>query len=269
MDTLYALSPIPELEILSCANDRQFAAHLHDGYVLWLNSAGGEHYQVKGASDILQPGSISIIEPGVVHANRPCSPERRHLRSFYFSERFLVNMSERIFGDSRWSVLPTSVLTDRTLWREFVVLHEDLLHSAPSFQAEEAIVSGFGRLLTSRKGLQAGEEAVAVDGWRMRRVMEYFTAHIDRQFTLDEVAAEVQCTSFHLIRLFRAAKGVAPHSYLVQLRLEHARKLLADGCAIVDAALRSGFSDQSHLTRLFKTRFGVTPGEYLRQRRGR
>jgi hypothetical protein len=93
MDTLYAISPIPELEILSCSNDRQFAPHLHEGYVLWLNSAAGEHFQVKGASDILQPGSISIIEPGVVHANRPCSPERRHLRSFYFSEQFLVNMS--------------------------------------------------------------------------------------------------------------------------------------------------------------------------------
>lgn len=268
MDTLYAKSPIPELEILSCSNDRQFAPHLHDGYVLWLNSAAGEHFQVKGASDILLPGSISIIEPGVVHANRPCSPERRHLRSFYFSEQFLVNMSERIFGDGRWSVLPTSVLTDRTLWREFVVLHEHLLHSTSSFQAEEAIVSGFGCLLTSRKGLRAGE-AGAVDGWRMRRVMEYFTAHIDRQFTLEEVATEVQCTSFHLIRLFRAAKGVAPHTYLIQLRLEHARKLLADGSSIVDAALRSGFADQSHLTRLFKTRFGVTPGKYLRQRRGR
>lgn len=268
METLYAISPIPELEILSCCNDRQFAPHLHDGYVLWLNSAAGEHFQVKGASDILQPGSISIIEPGVVHANRPCSPERRHLRSFYFSEQFLVNMSERIFGDGRRPVLPTFVSTDRALWREFVALHEHLLHPAFPLQAEAAIVSGFARILAGGKDAPLLAPA-AVDSRRIKIVTDYFRANIACQFTLDEVAAELHCTSFHLIRLFRAAKGVAPHTYLVQLRLEHARKLLADGCAIVDAALRSGFADQSHLTRLFKTRFGVTPGKYLRQRGAR
>lgn len=80
------------------------------------------------------------------------------------------------------------------------------------------------------------------------------------------MAGVAGCTEFHLIRLFRAAKGASPHGYLVQLRLEHARRLLAAGCSIVDAALASGFSDQSHLTRQFRARFGVTPGLYRKQR---
>ena len=61
MDTVYAASSLPGLEILSCTGDQEFAPHLHDGYVLWLNSACGEHFALKGSSAILQPGSLSNI----------------------------------------------------------------------------------------------------------------------------------------------------------------------------------------------------------------
>ena len=58
---------------------------------------------------------------------------------------------------------------------------------------------------------------------------------------------------------------MSPHAYLVRLRLEHAGELIRRGRPLVDAALETGFSDQSHLTRLFKTHYGVTPGEFRRQ----
>ncbi len=71
MHLLYAPSPYEGLEILSCCSGKAFGKHLHDGYVLWLNSASAEQYTVKGASEILQPGSLSIIEPSVIHSNQP------------------------------------------------------------------------------------------------------------------------------------------------------------------------------------------------------
>lgn len=265
MDPVYASLP-GGMEILSCPGDRQFAPHLHDGYVLWLNSEAGEHYRIQGASDILQPGSVSIIEPGVIHDNRPCGAARRHLRSFYFSEQFLARTAAQLSERAVSPVLPTTVIADRQLWQDAASLHQALLQPVPAMQAEEAILSLFARIFESCRLLPAAE-AARDDNRRVALAIDYFTANIDRQLALAEVAQLAGCTDFHLIRLFRATKGVSPHTYLVQLRLEHARKLLAAGCPIADAALQSGFADQSHLTRLFKARFGVTPGLYRRHNR--
>ena len=43
---------------------------------------------------------------------------------------------------------------------------------------------------------------------------------------------------------------------------ERAKKLLAQGMAPVDAALLTGFSDQSHFSNCFRRFLGVSPGIY-------
>ncbi|NEQ55828.1 MAG: helix-turn-helix transcriptional regulator, partial [Leptolyngbya sp. SIO3F4] len=55
-----------------------------------------------------------------------------------------------------------------------------------------------------------------------------------------------------------------PHAYLNHVRVHQAKRLLASGHSITDAALSTGFADQSHLHRHFKKMVGVTPGQYVR-----
>jgi AraC-like DNA-binding protein len=43
-------------------------------------------------------------------------------------------------------------------------------------------------------------------------------------------------------------------------RLETVKRLLVLGKTLVEAAVESGFSDQSYMTRHFKRAFGMTPG---------
>ena len=60
---------------------------------------------------------------------------------------------------------------------------------------------------------------------------------------------------------------MAPHRFLLTLRLDHARRLLdAPNAILSDVALRTGFADQAHFTRLFKREFGVTPGALFRNK---
>ena len=49
----------------------------------------------------------------------------------------------------------------------------------------------------------------------------------------------------------------------MQLRVAYARKLIRDGESISEAALATGFCDQSHLSRTFKRIVGLTPGQYI------
>lgn len=67
---------------------------------------------------------------------------------------------------------------------------------------------------------------------------------------------------FQLVRGFARSFGLTPHAYIVQRRLDAARRLIAAGTGLADAASDCGFADQSHFTRVFVRRYGLTPGSY-------
>ncbi|NDV21389.1 AraC family transcriptional regulator [Desulfovibrio sp. JC022] len=258
--TIIYSSPMEGLEVLSCSSGREFKSHLHDGYVLWLNSESGENYSVKGSSDILQPGSISIIEPETIHANSPCCIERRHLRSFYFSEEFVRSLNFKLLGrENAVSPFRNRLLENKRLWQALSGLHNKLLSPAEKLEAEENILSVLSGLY---KQADAKDILPGSEDKRVAMVIDYLHAHMDSSLSLAELADLVGCTEFHLIRIFRSHKGLPPHSFLIQLRLEKARRLLAANANIADTAVQCGFSDQSHLTRLFKIRYGLTPRQY-------
>jgi AraC family transcriptional regulator len=78
---------------------------------------------------------------------------------------------------------------------------------------------------------------------------------------IGDLAALAGLSRFHFARVFRATVGTTPHRYVLERRLERARRLLkTTATAVRDIAVATGFADQSHLTRLVKRRFGVTPG---------
>ncbi len=263
---VYTSPPITGLEILSCSGDKVFDRHLHDGYVVWLNSSGGEKYSVKGNSDILQPGSVGIVEPGVIHANGPCDCAKRHLRSFYLEESFFSpEYTPLVCSAGAYTSLPTIVLSNRRLWTALTELHDLLLSGYDQCALEEQVVTVFSSLM-EQCGSSVDRVSVQGRDHRLQLVVDYFHSTLGEKISLDELARLAQCSSYHLIRLFRQHYGLTPFGYLGQLRLEYARKLLDQGKTIDQATYQSGFADQSHMTRAFKTRYGLPPGKYIRQR---
>ena len=54
-----------------------------------------------------------------------------------------------------------------------------------------------------------------------------------------------------------------PHGYVIQRRLEHAKRQLArKDLPLECVAANCGFSDQSHMNRLFRRVLGFTPAAY-------
>ena len=65
-----------------------------------------------------------------------------------------------------------------------------------------------------------------------------------------------------LLRACAREKGVTPSHCQENLRFGRARKLLEQGVPPAEAALRTGFSDQSHFTNYFSRFIGLAPGAY-------
>jgi AraC family transcriptional regulator len=99
----------------------------------------------------------------------------------------------------------------------------------------------------------------------LRRVLERMRADVSANLDLATLAAESGYSRAHFLRSFRAATGQTPHRYLIELRLEKARTLVASkSVSLIDIAAACGFSSHAHLTTAFRSRFGVAPSAYRR-----
>jgi len=101
---------------------------------------------------------------------------------------------------------------------------------------------------------------------KLSRVQELIESRLDADVTLQELAGAAGYSRSHFLRAFHATTGVTPHRYLLNRRIERARRLLAEAdMTIAQVAYSCGFSSQAHLTLAFRRACGLTPGEYRRE----
>ena len=90
----------------------------------------------------------------------------------------------------------------------------------------------------------------------------YLEANRQAQPSLDNLAAHLAISPFHLQRLFKRWAGISPKRFLQFLTVEHAKGLLAESHSLLDTAYASGLSGPSRLHDLFVTVEAMTPGEF-------
>lgn len=94
---------------------------------------------------------------------------------------------------------------------------------------------------------------------RLNRVIEYIEANLDQEIALMALAQTAGMSTHYFSEMFKQSTHFSPHQYVLRRRIERARKLLNDpDITVLEAAVRSGFSDQSHFTKVFRCILGVT-----------
>jgi AraC family transcriptional regulator len=97
----------------------------------------------------------------------------------------------------------------------------------------------------------------------LRHILDYMDAHLSQDIKLADLAGLLGMSQFHFSRLFKQALGISPYQYLIQQRVERAKRLLKQtNHAITDIALDCGFSSHSHLSKQFRQITGITPKAY-------
>ena len=98
-----------------------------------------------------------------------------------------------------------------------------------------------------------------------RRLTEYIDDRLHEQLNLETLAAVAGVGVWTFTRHFRASFGRTPHAYIIERRVDRARRLLAQSCLpIKEVASVCGFADQAHMIRRMRRHTGFTP-EQLRQ----
>jgi len=91
--------------------------------------------------------------------------------------------------------------------------------------------------------------------------IRFIRSHAREQPALEEIAAHVGLSIFHLQRVFSVWAGISPKRFLQYLTRDHARALLRDSHDVLAAAHETGLSGPSRLHDLMVACDAVTPGE--------
>ena len=87
--------------------------------------------------------------------------------------------------------------------------------------------------------------------------------YCDASLTNAKLAAECNISEVYFRKLFTKHFGVSPKQYIIDLRIQKAKQLLAEGAMSASAISNEcGFSNPYHFCRLFKQHTGSTPTEY-------
>lgn len=99
--------------------------------------------------------------------------------------------------------------------------------------------------------------------------LQWIRSNFHADLSLEKVAALVYLNPVYFSQLFKQKTGHGYKEYVIQLRLEHAKKLLHNPeLKLSDIAERIGYQDVRHFMQLFRKKFGLTPTEYRQRLNG-
>ena len=107
------------------------------------------------------------------------------------------------------------------------------------------------------------------EGSRMRNVFEYTMNHFNSEITLDTIAEVANMTKNAFCKYFKKRTNKTYVTFLNELRIEHAGKLLVSNkeFAIAEIAELSGYNNLSNFNRQFQTFKQQSPTEYRKHNR--
>lgn len=173
-----------------------------------------------------------------------------------------------LWGQEDVELIPHFGFQDELIHQMGLALNSDLRSPGGSnrLYAEtmaNALAVHLLRNYSTQKQRSIGDNA-AISQHKLRWIIDYIHDNLERDLSLQELAAIAQLSQYHFCRVFRQEIGLSPHQYVIQQRIEKAKKLLQKGGMSIGAvAIACGFSHQSHLNRHFKRWTGVTPKTFL------
>jgi AraC-like DNA-binding protein len=237
-----------------------FPNHFHEYYVIGFVEHGQRRLSCKNREYTIQKGNIILFNPGDNHACVQSDDGTLDYRGLNISKEVMRDLAEEITGKRELPGFSETVIFDDEVACYLRPLHELMMKGSDEFGKEENLLL-LVSLLMKRYG-QPFADCIPECRDEVERACRFMQQHYSERISLDQLCRQTNLSKSTLLRAFTKSKGVTPYSYLENIRIGEAKKLLEQGMPPIEAALQTGFSDQSHFTGLFGRFIGLTPGVY-------
>ena len=245
------------------SNEERGAAHVVDP-MLFLVLSGYSHRRYRYNSNTInletKPGGIEL---------KGCDYQREWARwdgtpGFTVGIKFTPPIVDRLVkGVSDFDVATKSEFFDPKIQWFVHELMEEAQRGAPDgpLYAESlscALIAYLGREHGNKK-------AFAEYGGRLppvarKRVIDYIEENLGEDLSVSDLAEIAGLSPHHFARSFTATFGQPPHRYILQKRIECARRMMdISNKSLTEIAVELGFCSHAHFTRVFRQFTGLTP----------
>lgn len=226
-------------------------------YALVYITAGNGDFDSKTENKKLTAGDLILLRPGQWHRYRPDPATGWHEYWICFNGR----IAEDLFNQKQFSpehpVLPIGY--NEQITRMFVQAL-DLAREMPrAFQPRIA-----AHIMHILALAQAAQQPCSSDGEELvQRIRCALTEHLDRNISMEDVAADLHISYAKFRRTFKAHTGLTPGQYHLQLRIGRAKDLLTGtDLPVQQIALQLGFDSPFYFSRIFKKKTDHAPQEW-------
>ncbi len=239
-----------------------FPNHFHDYYVIGFIEEGNRSLSCKNKEYMVGQGNILLFNPNDNHSCVQCDGGTFDYRGLNISKETMLSLAEEITGRRMQIGFSENVIKNNELNHYLHSLHQAIMDGSKEFEKEEMLLFLIS-LLIEQYG-QPFTNCIPECSEEIERACEFMAEHFAGHITLENLCKCSGLSKSTLLRAFTKSKGVTPYRYLQTIRIGKAKELLAQGVPAVDAAIQTGFSDQSHFSNFFHMFIGLSPSSYRR-----
>ncbi len=285
LDAKYFLSEEQKKQVmLFCYfhnNDFPIGMHSHEFYEINIITEGtGEHY-IENNSFHINSGDFFIIPPNIKHGYA----EQSNLDIFHIilSDKFfsaygnelraihgyslLFNIEPRLRAKSNLKIFPSIAAGEFIFFRSEIDKLYRLSQSADVFHETEKciktmnLICNFADIVTSAQSNAVPRSFIDIP--QITTVLSYIDKNYSSRINLKDLCRISNMSRSTLLHQFHAMCNCSPTEYLLSVRIDNARKLLADSrLSIATIAQDCGFYDSAHFTKTFFQQTNMLPKDY-------
>ena len=240
---------------------QKFPNHFHEHYVIGFIEKGQRYLSCKNKEYTTSTGDLLLFNPFDSHTCEQIDDKVLDYRCINIKPEIMKKTVFEITGKNYLPKFDQPVIFRSELVPLLQELHYIIMEEELDFKKEELFFFLIEQLIEehTEPNLQSNLENTNIE---IQAVCDYLENNYAEHIVLDELSTIAGMNKYSLLRNFTKLKGITPYRYLENIRVNKAKKLLEKGVEPIDAAIQTGFVDQSHFTNFFKNFIGLTPKQY-------
>lgn len=226
-----------------------------DAFMLQYIMSGELNFILRGKTFTAKSNEVVLLnchEENLYWAERPTA-----VKWFHFNGQNILPLFNYIYKQNKGSGLFKNDYAKKVECYIDCIIEEIRKKNSNVFSISHNIYSILCELSSPPTVIESPTQKIIQDA------LNFIQNNYDKPISVGDIAAHVNLSGYYFTHLFSKYMHLSPHTYLLNIRLESAKKILIYTFENIETiSIRTGFQSSSHFIRAFKKANNITPNNF-------